>query len=84
MAKYRESEKKDYMKYYKEQKAAGKPVLSFAKWLGPNWKPLKKNSKAAKPKSKKTKIRTRTGGVTKELKNAAITYKELSKLRDKK
>ncbi len=72
------------MKYYKKTKAAGKPTLTFAKWLGPNWKSPKKASKktsgAAKAKSKDT---VRTKAVSKGAYSAGLTKEELAKFRGK-
>ena len=74
--------KKDYLKYYEKEKKAGRKPLRFGRWLGGS--SAKKTTKAKSAPKKKSSATVRTKGVSRRLKEAGLSYKELDRLRGKK
>jgi hypothetical protein len=79
VAVYREQDKKDYLKYYHKEVAAGRKPLAFGRWLGGS------NSKKtiSKPAAKKTPRygeTVRTKGISDQLRSS-LTEDEIKKLK---
>jgi hypothetical protein len=75
VAVYREQDKKDYLKYYHKEVAAGRKPLAFGRWLGGS------NSKktTSKPAAKKTPNygTVRTGATERGLDVAGVSEKDM-------